>query len=106
MTTVEIQEDFKLDFLKELLYNEEVRDLCVVFTKKDGTQREMACTLAESRIPEDKRPKTTTADSSQEAVRVFDEGIQEWRSFRTDSISKFSWSDSTSSINYCFYVGN
>jgi hypothetical protein len=60
--------------------------ITVSFTKKDGTDREMLCTLAESLIPSDKRPKTENTKFSDEALRVFDLDKQEWRSFRWDSI--------------------
>jgi hypothetical protein len=61
----------------------------VTFTKKDGTNREMLCTLAEGKIPADKQPKTeTTSETSGSAVRVFDLEKSEWRSFRWDSVTK------------------
>ena len=72
----------------------ESKDLCVVFTKKDGTQREMLCTLNESRIPADKQPKSQASNSetagqgNESAIRVFDTGIQEWRSFRWDTVTE------------------
>ena len=64
--------------------------LRVTFTKKDGTERSMLCTLSEAKIPSDKLPKaestaTTTLGS---AVRVFDLEKTEWRSFRWDSVTK------------------
>jgi hypothetical protein len=68
----------------------------IKFTKKDGSERAMVCTLDEARIPSDKRPKQldpefadfekTPAKSSDEALRVFDLEKQAWRSFRWDSI--------------------
>jgi len=78
-------------FVRELLHNEEIRDLCVTFTKKDGTQREMFCTLSESRIPTDKKPKNTDSVFTDEALRVFDEKIGEWRSFRWESVIKIEY---------------
>ena len=61
----------------------------VVFTKKDGTERKMQCTLVEGNIPADKRPKTETASQTTgSAVRVFDTEVSEWRSFRWDSVVK------------------
>ena len=79
-----------------ILRDANVKDLCVVFTKKDGTEREMHCTLAESKIPADKHPKSRveeTADSqtSGSAVRVFDTDLNEWRSFRWDSVKQVSF---------------
>ena len=64
--------------------------ITVTFTKKDGTDREMHCTLSESRIPTDKQPKTKEepSTSSGSALRVFDTDKQEWRSFRWDAIKE------------------
>ena len=81
-------------WLKGLLHDEHAKNLCVVFTKKDGTQRELFCTLDESRISKDKQPKSQTSDSetagqgNESAVRVFDTEKQEWRSFRWDSVKE------------------
>ena len=85
-------EEFK-NWTLGLLRDENIKSgVCVTFTKKDGSERRMSCTLVESRIPSDKRPKsanegeaTSTAGS---AVRVFDTKIGEWRSFRWDSVKK------------------
>ena len=73
-----------------VLHDENVKDLCVTFTKKDGSERAMQCTLIEGRIPADKIPKTTGSPSTSDgsAVRVFDTEKSEWRSFRWDSVTK------------------
>ena len=74
------------------LLHDSTKDLRIVFTKKDGTQREMLCTLAEQRIPVEKQPKTAESGSTTtgSALRVFDTEKQEWRSFRWDSVTKVS----------------
>jgi hypothetical protein len=84
-------------WLHGVLHDEHIKDLCVTFTKKDGTEREMFCTLAESRIPADKQPKSGMAQTSNStttgsAVRVFDTVTNEWRSFRWDSITNVTFS--------------
>jgi hypothetical protein len=72
-----------------VLRDENAKQVCVTFTKKDGTNRDMFCTLVESRIPTDKQPKTeTTSNDSGSALRVFDTEKQEWRSFRWDSVTQ------------------
>jgi hypothetical protein len=55
----------------------------VTFTKKDGTERVMNCTLQEDYLPE-----TTGAGraASFDAVSVYDVDKEDWRSFRWDSI--------------------
>lgn len=61
----------------------------VNFTKKDGTEREMLCTLIN--IPSEKLPKAKDPEDevqySKEAIRVFDVEKQEWRSFRLDAVN-------------------
>lgn len=81
-------------WLKETLHDDLTKNLCVVFTKKDGTERELFCTLSENRIPVEKQPKsqeatgTTARSFSDDALRVFDTEKQEWRSFRWDSLKE------------------
>ena len=64
------------------------------FTKvKDGAVREMKATLVSDMIPEDKMPKTdanANTEKNQLAVRVFDLDLNDWRSFRVDSLLTFS----------------
>ena len=76
-----------------LLHDRNAKDLRITFTKRDGTEREMLCTLVEEAIPQEKQPKTKTEGSSTagSAVRVFDVEKQEWRSFRWDSVTKVSF---------------
>jgi hypothetical protein len=75
-----------------VLHDENIRDLCITFIKKDGSSRDMFCTLVESRIPTDKQPKSeTTSKDSGSAVRVFDTEKQEWRSFRWESVTKIGF---------------
>ena len=76
-----------------LLHDRHAKDLRITFTKRDGTEREMHCTLVEEAIPQDKQPKTQSATSQTagSAVRVFDIEKQEWRSFRWDSVTKVSF---------------
>lgn len=63
----------------------------IVFEKKDGTLREMKCTLSESRIPSEfmpKNEKTSTRAVNDNALAVFDLEKNAWRSFRYDSIKE------------------
>lgn len=82
-TNTELQEHV----LKNLRTNDQ--GIRIVFTKKDGTERAMLCTLSEAKIPQDKQPKTeaTSSQTSGSAVRVFDLEKSEWRSFRWDSVT-------------------
>jgi hypothetical protein len=64
----------------------------VVFEKKDGTIREMKCTLNSIQIPtveqienKEKRTKSENPD----VLPVYDVEAKGWRSFRWDSIREF-----------------
>jgi hypothetical protein len=88
--TVNQSDEFK-DQVRKLLHDS--KDLRIVFTKKDGTDREMSCTLNESKIPSEKQPKSegTESTTSGSALRVFDTQKQEWRSFRWESVKEVSY---------------
>ena len=63
----------------------------VTFTKKDGTERIMKCTLAEQKIPDEHAPKGVERAKSDEAVAVFDLENNGWRSFRWDSLTNIEF---------------
>lgn len=59
----------------------------ITFTKTDGTQRVLKCTLQESALPSVDTTKAVTAKkTSDEALAVWDVENAGWRSFRFDSI--------------------
>ena len=59
----------------------------ITFTKTDGTQRVLRCTLQESALPQvDPSKVTTTKKQNDEALAVWDLDNAGWRSFRFDSI--------------------
>ena len=68
----------------------------VTFTKKDGTQRVMNCTLKPDILPvveakplaEGKQPRKESTTS----VRVFDVDLKEWRSFTTQNVTRVEFS--------------
>jgi len=94
MMNTQVKNEFNTDEGKQwitgLLHDEHIKDLRVVFTKKDGTERTMRATLVESRIPVEKQPKSQkeVSETSGSAIRVFDTEAQEWRSFRWESITE------------------
>lgn len=70
--------------LIELLKNNVVR---VVFTKVDGTERVMECTLQESYLPDTQSGAVLTeGDGDQERVHVWDVQNGGWRSFYLNSL--------------------
>ena len=61
----------------------------VTFTKKDGTERVMNCTLLEDYLPvvqKELNEGSFTTVKTQDALAVFDVDADGWRSFRWDSI--------------------
>lgn len=77
---------FDKNVIKEKLH---VGNCTVVFKKADGTERTMLCTLQESAIPVESRPKGTITKQSDDAIAVWDIEKQGWRSFRFDSVQQF-----------------
>ncbi len=66
----------------------------VTFTKVDGTERVMKCTLEAKDLPpvvikEDAKPRKET--TSTKALRVFDLEKQEWRSFTIKNITSINF---------------
>lgn len=83
------------DWIKSLLQKSAIT---VTFTKADGTDREMKCTLSWDHIPPDKQPQDVTVEKlletkkrkqpDEHSLRVFDLEKNEWRSFRFDRLKK------------------
>jgi hypothetical protein len=59
------------------------RNVEIIFTKKDGTERLINCTLKEGVVPV---VETSGRKKSEDALPVFDVDLKEWRSFRWDAI--------------------
>lgn len=65
------------------------QDATVTFTKKDGTQRVMRCTLRPDALPEMITESTRTSTERRESdstIAVWDLDLGAWRSFRLDSL--------------------
>jgi len=75
-------------------YLEQLREsTCLVtFTKKDGTDRVMKCTLVSEQIPQEMVPTTdgNITKVNKSVVKAFDVENQGWRSFRVDSVKEFT----------------
>lgn len=76
------------DWLKMILQSEEVT---ILFTKKDGTERQMLCTLKEDKIPQEFSTKSENRAKSEDALAVFDLEKNAWRSFRYDSVKEIKF---------------
>lgn len=67
--------------------------VCIRFTKINGEEREMNCTLNFNSIPEEHHPKHEHNDvekSESLIVSVFNVDQQVWRSFRKDNLIEWS----------------
>ena len=58
----------------------------VQFTKKDGSLREMRCSLQEQYLPPLTGEAETTTKDNPEVLAVWDIEVEGWRSFRIDSV--------------------
>ena len=76
-----LKEELKKDFIT------------VVFTKADGSVREMYCTLNPEYLPalDPNKEKKSTKPKDQNLVTVFEKDVG-WKSFKFDSVTRF-WSD-------------
>ena len=79
-------------WLKDILT---VTEATITFTKVDGTERVMRCTLEASKLPpvvikEDAKPRKVS--DSTKSLRVFDVEKQEWRSFTIKNIKRIELS--------------
>ena len=72
--------------IKELLKAGAVN---VVFTKKDGSERVMNCTLNENLVPATPTTETKERKHNDEVCPVWDLDIGAWRSFRFDSVKSY-----------------
>jgi hypothetical protein len=71
------------------------RTVEVAFTKKDGTDRVMNCTLKEDILPivqKEIEEDSFTKTKSKDALAVWDTDVGGWRSFRWDSIKSVNFS--------------
>jgi hypothetical protein len=86
------------DWIRSLLQK---GPITVTFTKADGTDRKMLCTLDHTQIPETpakpvpvdgivRESKKPRKEPDPHSIRVFDLDKKEWRSFRFDRLKKVS----------------
>ena len=77
------------DGIKDILKNSVAT---VTFTKSDGTERIMKCTLKEEFLPEivneDDQSEKKTRKVNLDVLPVWDLDKKSWRSFRIDSLCK------------------
>ena len=72
------------DRLKTIMREQEIK---ITFTKKDGTERVMRCTLDPAKLPVQESTETNANRKvSTETMAVFDLDVQGWRSFTKKSV--------------------
>lgn len=76
------------DWLRGVL---RMHDTTIHFKKKDGTIREMKCTLQESKTILYEKKTDRVKAVSEDTCPVFDIEKQEWRSFRFDSVTQINF---------------
>ena len=81
-------EDEKEVFRKWLISHLKYGPVTVYFTKKDGTERKMDCTLKEENIVQYEKKTERVRTLNEETCPVFDLEKNEWRSFRYDALTK------------------
>ena len=75
--------------MKEMLQTSQCR---VIFTKLNGEERNMVCTLREDIIPSATKDPITqkkVRDLNEEVLAVWDTKAEGWRSFRTANVISF-----------------
>ena len=75
----------------------------VEFIKKNGDPRVMHCTLVPEYIPTavettHSKPRNVSLDAN--LVTVWDIDVQDWRSFKLDSVKSFAIDNSTFSVTF------
>jgi hypothetical protein len=77
------------ELIEKLLDQLRKSEANIVFTKKDGSERTMRCTLNPATIPLEKHPKGKT-EQNPNVVAVYDLENEGWRSFIKENLISFS----------------
>ena len=89
ITTELFNDEVSKQWLKSCL----LTNICTItFTKKNGDERVMKCTLDGQHMPQIQKEATEVGEvrqKSAESLSVFDIEAQGWRGFRWDSIKRF-----------------
>ena len=72
-------------WLKDALHHQTIQ---VTFTKKDGTERVMKCTLREDILPKVEIKESSTRKTNDANLAVFDVEATGWRSFTVRTVKR------------------
>lgn len=79
-------------FIKWATYVLHSNEVNVTFTKKDGTERDMRCTLKPELLPKVEITEGKKArKKSETSIAVYDLEVQGWRSFNWRSVKRFAF---------------
>lgn len=87
-TTLTFNDDTSKNWLKSRLGDGPVK---VTFVKKNGEERALNCTLKSDVIPLYEKKTDREKAKNDEVLSVWDLDINEWRSFRFDSIKRIEF---------------
>lgn len=77
--------------------------MTVTFKKKDGTNREMLCTLDPKYLPaielDEETDEKSVRKQSIDSIAVYDVEVNAWRSFRYDSVIEVNYGPNSSQSN-------
>lgn len=77
---------------KEEMIEELKEGICrVVFTKQNGEERDMSCTLSKVYLPEAKESTRKKAEIKTDAISVYDVNAEGWRSFNVCNVKTFEF---------------
>lgn len=85
MSTIDHSDPTFRQWLLDMLH---VGPVSITFTKTDGTEREMNCTLDKQVVPEYQNKTSREKVKNEDVVAVWDLDKQAWRSFRFDSLTR------------------
>ncbi len=75
---------------EDMIEHLQTSDCRVVFTKINGEERDMLCTLQEQHLPELKsKPDDKKRQPNESIIRAFDLNKKEFRSFRVENVKSF-----------------
>ena len=76
------------NWLKDALHHNTIQ---VTFTKKDGTERLMKCTLKEDVLPKVEIKESSTRKTNDANLAVFDVEANSWRSFTVRAVKRVTF---------------
>lgn len=78
--------------LKSTLQSELIQGIVeITFTKLDGTERVMNCTLSDKIVPQSTEETTKTRKQNENILSVWDVEKNDWRSFRVENVVKIKY---------------